>query len=165
MDDQKDMARAEIVRHVDAPVGDVFDAMTDQDRFGQWWGPHGFDASAVLDPRPGGRIELVMRAPDGSAAPVEGSYGEISRPSLIEMNLTAHGADGGGPMIAGEISIDLTEDGNGTKIRVDATGRALRPEGRPGVAGMREGWTESLERLQQLLEDGRGSTLKARHET
>jgi hypothetical protein len=80
------------------------------------------------------------------------------------MALTASGPDGV-PMIGAEISIDLAQDPDGTAITVWASGRALSPAGRAGVAGMREGWTESLERLEQLLEEARGSTLKMRHET
>jgi uncharacterized protein YndB with AHSA1/START domain len=164
MDEQNDRAEAELLRHLDVPVAAVFDALTDEERFGRWWGPHGFTSTATLDPRKGGAIEIVMRAPDGTESPIVGSYTEFAAPSRIAMDLTAHGPDGA-PMIAAEITIDLTEDAGGTGIRVLAVGRALRPEGRPGVAGMQQGWNESLERLERLLEEAQGSALKARHET
>jgi uncharacterized protein YndB with AHSA1/START domain len=164
MDDEKDSAEIELSRHLNASIGAVFDALTDPDRFGRWWGPHGYGATASLDRRPGGPIEIVMRAPDGTDSPIVGTYTELSEPSHIAMALTASGPDGV-PMIGAEISIDLAQDPDGTAITVWASGRALSPAGRAGVAGMREGWTESLERLEQLLEEARGSTLKMRHET
>ena len=164
MSDQSDRAETELSRHVRAPIEAVFDALTDEAAFGRWWGPHGFDSTATLDPRPGGEVHIVMRAPDGTASRIDGSYREVSPPSRISMTLTAHDAEGD-PIIAAEISTDLTEDADGTAIRVGASGRALRPEGRPGVAGMHEGWSQSLDRLQHLLEETRGATIKMRHDT
>ena len=164
MTDQGDQAKIELSRHVKAPTEAVFDAFTDRHWFGRWWGPHGFVSTVTLDPRPDGAIQIVMRAPDGTESPIEGAYREVSPPVRLVMALTAHGPDGIA-IIAAEISIDLQEDADGTVIRVGASGRALRPEGRPGLAGMRQGWSESLDRLERLLEEAQGSTLKMRHDT
>ena len=52
-------------RLFDAPRALVFRAWTDDRMMSQWWGPHGYTATARLDARTGGRFELTMHGPDG----------------------------------------------------------------------------------------------------
>ena len=53
-----------LVRNIQAPVEEVWEAWTDPSVFTQWWGPTGFTCEyATLDLRPGGRFVWNMRAP------------------------------------------------------------------------------------------------------
>ena len=59
-------------RVLKAPREKVWAAWTDPARMAAWWGPKGFtNPVCELDVRPGGRIWIVMRAPDRSDHPME----------------------------------------------------------------------------------------------
>jgi uncharacterized protein YndB with AHSA1/START domain len=54
-----------LVRHINAPVGEVWRAWVEPQVFMQWWGPVGFTShEASMDLRPGGRFLWNMRAPE-----------------------------------------------------------------------------------------------------
>src|SRR3954447_26430794 len=73
-----------ITRVVDAPGELVFSMWTDAKHLAAWWGPHGFDnPKCEVDPRPGGRILIHMRAPDGGVHPLGGVYDEVTPHSRI----------------------------------------------------------------------------------
>jgi activator of Hsp90 ATPase-like protein len=53
-----------IKRTFNAPRGRVWQAWTEADHLGKWWGPAGFDIVSVkLDLRPGGTFHYCLRAP------------------------------------------------------------------------------------------------------
>ena len=55
-----------IKRTFNAPRGRVWQAWTEADHLGKWWGPAGFDIVSVkLDLRPGGTFHYCLRSPDG----------------------------------------------------------------------------------------------------
>ncbi len=55
-----------VEREFDAPIDRVWAAWTTPDDLRAWWGPIGFTCPrADVDIRPGGRIFVTMRAPDG----------------------------------------------------------------------------------------------------
>lgn len=55
-----------ITRVYDAPVRAVWDAWTDPDQVGQWWGPRGFTLTThAKDLRAGGSWRYTMHGPDG----------------------------------------------------------------------------------------------------
>ena len=54
-----------LIRLVEAPVEEVWNAWVDPEIFTRWWGPVGFTcAFAEMDLRPGGRFLWNMRAPE-----------------------------------------------------------------------------------------------------
>ena len=54
-----------LIRHLEAPVEEVWNAWVDPEIFRQWWGPAGFTCEfATMDLRPGGRFIWNMRAPE-----------------------------------------------------------------------------------------------------
>src|SRR5262249_12358612 len=55
-----------IIRVLDAPLAAVWDAWTDPEQVGQWWGPRGFTITThSKDLRTGGHWHYTMHAPDG----------------------------------------------------------------------------------------------------
>ena len=55
-----------LIRLYDAPVADVWDAWTDPEQVGQWWGPRGFTLTTHhKDLRVGGTWRYTMHGPDG----------------------------------------------------------------------------------------------------
>ena len=79
-------AALEITRHFDAPPERVFDAWL-MKSWGDWAGPPGVKGEVTLmEPRVGGRYQIIMHTPDGSTLTVGGTYKEITRPSKLVMS-------------------------------------------------------------------------------
>ncbi|MGA2539857.1 MAG: SRPBCC domain-containing protein, partial [Terracidiphilus sp.] len=68
----------EISRLFNAPRELVYAAWTDPKQLAQWWGPKGFtNPRCEVDVRPGGKIHIDMRAPDGVVYPMAGAFREV----------------------------------------------------------------------------------------
>lgn len=73
-----------ISRIIEATPEDIFDAFTDRDRIGDWFGPDGFRTTTKsMDPRPGGAWIFTMHGPDGTDYPNAILYIELDRPHRI----------------------------------------------------------------------------------
>lgn len=73
-----------ITRDFAAPRDLVFDAWTDRENIGQWWGPNGFTITTYeMDVRPGGVWRFTMHGPDGVDYPNRIVYQEISKPERL----------------------------------------------------------------------------------
>src|SRR5579885_3560008 len=56
----------------------VFRAWTDPKQLARWWGPKDFtNPVCEIDPRVGGRIRIVMRGPDRTDYPLQGTITDI----------------------------------------------------------------------------------------
>ena len=67
-----------VTRVFAAPRPLVFSMFTDAKHLAAWWGPHTWDNPVCeAEPRPGGKILIHMRGPDGTAHPMSGVYHEI----------------------------------------------------------------------------------------
>jgi uncharacterized protein YndB with AHSA1/START domain len=65
-------------RVFDAPRSLVFEAWTDAEHVGRWFGPKGFTCTThSIDVRVGGRWRFEMRGPDGTVYPNRMEYVEI----------------------------------------------------------------------------------------
>ena len=141
----------ELTRTFDAPMTLVFAALTDADHLEKWWGPEGFGvARATSDARPGGAFTIVMRAPDGSETPVDGTYDEFDPPHHL-VATTAAVAPDGTRLLDSTVTIDLAERAGGTELRLRARGVALVPDAVPMLGGMELGWVQSLRCLDDHL--------------
>src|SRR5438094_937690 len=82
----ENMASKEIVieRVFDAPRERVFDVFTQPEHLQKWWGPKMFSVPiSEFEARPGGKIFLGQRGPDGSMHYNAGVVREIERPSRL----------------------------------------------------------------------------------
>ncbi len=69
-----------ITRVFDAPVKTVWEAWTDPQQVGQWWGPRGFTLTTrSKDLRPGGQWLYTMHGPDGTDYPNIATYHEVEK--------------------------------------------------------------------------------------
>ncbi len=71
-----------LTRVIDAPRERVWKAWTEPQQFAKWWGPHDFTCPVCeIDVRPGGKIYLHMKGPDGSPfsepMPMGGEFLEV----------------------------------------------------------------------------------------
>jgi len=144
-----------LTRTFNAPRTLVFAAWTDPKRVAQWWGPHGFTAPVCeVDARPGGAIRIHMRGPDGVVYPMTGTYREVTPPERLVFTSAALD-QAGKPLFEILTTVTLTEQGGKTTLTVRARVVTSTPEAAPYLQGMDAGWTQTLERLEAHVAQGR----------
>jgi uncharacterized protein YndB with AHSA1/START domain len=136
-----------IIRTFDAPRKLVWKAWTDPKHLKQWWGPHGFtNPVCEVDVRPGGGIRIDMRGPDGTVYPMTGVYQEIIEPKRMVFTSGALDAKGK-PLFEVLTTVTFAEFAGKTKVTLHASVSSTTAEGAPHLAGMEEGWSQSLDRF------------------
>jgi uncharacterized protein YndB with AHSA1/START domain len=155
-----------ITREFGAPRELVFKMWTEPKHMAQWWGPHTFtNPVCEMDVRPGGVYRIVMCGPDGVKYPIKGMYREVVKPERLVMTMDcSEHPDEWHDLVkpdrqkeernpAGEMLTTVTfEEFDGrTKvtIRVRLVSAAIRDA--MVKMGMNEGWSQSLDRLGELL--------------
>jgi uncharacterized protein YndB with AHSA1/START domain len=140
-----------IVRELAAPRDLVWRACTEPNHLAQWWGPKGFTAPVCeWTAKPGGRIFVVMRAPDGADFPMGGEFREIVPPEKL---VTVTGAlDGNGKMLFEFLhTLTLAETSGKTRLTMHSRVISATPEAGRYLGGFETGMTMSLERLGEHL--------------
>ena len=138
-------------RILNAPCELVFKAWTDPKQMAQWWGPRVFtNPVCEMDVRPGGALRIVMRAPDGVEYPMTGVFREVVEPERLSFTTVAEDQSGT-PVLEGLVNAIFAEDGGKTKLTVHSGAVGLVPQAAAMLDGMQEGWSQSLERLAELL--------------
>jgi uncharacterized protein YndB with AHSA1/START domain len=111
-DDSARVVRIE--RTFDAPAEEVFDAWTSEEVIQRWFRP-GRDwqaPSAAVDLRIGGKVRVVMRAPDGSEVGAGGEYTLIDRPHRLAFTWTFDDDPSNEQMI----ELEFTEEDGATTV-------------------------------------------------
>jgi uncharacterized protein YndB with AHSA1/START domain len=140
-----------LTRVYDAPRDLVWRAWTDPKHLAQWFGPRGFMSSVPeLDVRVGGALRIVMHGPDGNDYPMKGVFREVVAPERLVFSNIAIDKDGN-HLLEGETSVILEEQGDKTKLTLHTFAKGLVPIAPQMLAGMEAGWSQSLEKLQGLL--------------
>jgi uncharacterized protein YndB with AHSA1/START domain len=143
-----------ITRIFNAPRDLVFKAWIDPKQMAQWWGPQGFtNPVCELDVRTGGAIRINMRAPDGVVHPMTGTFLEIVAPGRLVFTAVAED-QAGKPLLEALTTVTFEEQGGKTKLTVQASAVGLVDIGWQMLEGMEAGWTQSLERLAELVARG-----------
>ncbi len=140
-----------LTRVFDAPRSLVWKAWTDPKMMAQWWGPKGFSNPVCeMDVRPGGKMRIHMTGPDGTVYPMTGMFREVVPPERLVFSNVAEDLDGK-PLLEGETTVTFEEQGGKTRLTVRSSARAVEPIGDDMLKGMNEGWTQSLDRLADLV--------------
>ncbi len=155
-----DTANREVVisRVFDAPRDLVFEAWADPQRVAQWWGPHGFTAPLCQwDARPGKTILVHMHGPKGSPfdydMPMGGVFHEVRAPERLVFITNAMADETGQPQLEVRNTATFDEYNGKTKITLQAVVLKSTPAVAGAIAGMEQGWTQSLEKLAAYLEE------------
>ena len=137
-----------------APRGLVFDCLTKAEHLARWWGPRGFDVPLCeSDPVPGGKLVLHMRGPDPFGTnPVEGEFVEVSPPDTPSFVLRGFPDGDGGWGIEHLTTMHFTDAPGGTLMRMSTKVLQISDALRPAIAGMHEGWSQSFDKMAELLE-------------
>ena len=139
----------QMTRLFDAPRELIFEAYTSCEHLARWWGPRKYELSSCkMDFRPGGKYRFVHSGPDGEEHGFRGEYREIVQPERIVSTFEWEG-------LPGHISIDtltLTEENGKTRYTIVSLFDSV--EDRDGMlqSGMEGGANESMERLDELLQ-------------
>ena len=140
-----------LTRVFDAPRALVFKAWTDPAQVARWWGPKMFtNPVCEVDARPGGRLRIVMRAPDGNDYPMRGVFQDVVAPERLSFTNIAVDAEDR-PIIEGFTTVLFAEEGKKTRVTVQTRGKAMVPIATQYLQGMEQGWSMSLEKLAELL--------------
>jgi uncharacterized protein YndB with AHSA1/START domain len=144
-------ARITITRLFDAPREEVFAYLTEAEHLKEWWGPEGFTISeARSDARAGGEFFLMMQGPDDMGGPVNGEYVEVVPPEVVALTSWVLGEDGERILESHE-RMTLTDVDGKTELVLEATGKALQPFAAAMLSGMRAGWNQSFQILDEVL--------------
>ena len=144
-----------LVRTFDAPRELVFNAWTDEQLLAKWWGPHGFTTPvSELDSRPGGKIHVVMEDAaglirKGSRYPMTGTFEEIDAPKRLVY--TSSAIMDGKPIIESHNTVTFEVVDGKTKVTLYVAVTKAAPEAEAPLAGMEIGWSQSLEKLADLV--------------
>jgi len=143
-----------LTRVFNAPRDLVFKAWTDPEQMAKWWGPDGFtNPVCELDARPGGKIRIDMRAPDGTIFPMTGTFYDVEEPTRLVFSQVAADHDGNA-LLKGHTVVTFEDQGEKTKVTVRSSAIGIAPVAADMLKGMEMGWTQSLVRLDALVSRG-----------
>jgi uncharacterized protein YndB with AHSA1/START domain len=142
----------EIVRVFDAPRALVWQAWTDPKMLAQWFGPRGFSSRVPeLDVRVGGNLRIVMHGPDGNDYPMKGIFREVVAPERLMFSNIAIDNEGN-TLLEGLTTVTFAEQGGKTTMTLHTHAVGRVPIARQMLAGMEAGWTQSVDKLEELLD-------------
>jgi uncharacterized protein YndB with AHSA1/START domain len=136
-----------LTRVFDAPRALVYKMWTDPEHLARWWGPHKFTTPVCeLDVRPGGVSRIHMRGPDGTIYPMTSVYQEV----VNDQRLVCRSSpldEQGQPLFEVEHTVTFVEQDGRTTLTLHVRVVKATDKAAPYLAGMKAGWTQSLERL------------------
>ncbi|MFP5390236.1 MAG: SRPBCC family protein [Gammaproteobacteria bacterium] len=131
----------------------VYAAWTRAEHLQRWFAPDCFTVPFVtLDPRAGGTFDLCMRSPQGTDHWMRGRFLELvpDERVVFESRVT-DAADS--PLFTATTTVTLTQDPCGTRVDVSQRYVLHQTIARQMIGGAREGWTQTLRRLDEALEE------------
>ena len=155
-----------ITRVFDAPRELVWKAWTEPKQMARWWGPKAFtNPVCEMDVRVGGAFRIVMRGPDGADYPAKGFYREVVKPARLVMALDhselpdawhdkvnpRRDKTAGKPALEALTQVTLEERDGKTKQTIRIRFDTAKVRAALLKIGMSHGWSQSLERLDELL--------------
>jgi uncharacterized protein YndB with AHSA1/START domain len=138
----------------------VYAALTDPTQLAKWWGPHGFAAPRVeFDPRVGGSYRIALQPPDGDLFELSGEFREVDRPARLAYTFRWDPPDPQDRETA--VTLSLQQHREGTELLLIQGEFATEQR----LALHEDGWTESLDRLAQLLAEAEAARSEASTDT
>lgn len=155
-----------ITRRFEAGIARVWDAWTRPDQLARWYGPKGTTTTVLaFDLRPGGMLHTRMETP-GGAMWARFIYREIDPPHRLAWAQGFADADAnlapspfGGPWPPELLTtVVFAAEGDATRITLTWAPLDATPEEEDAFAAlmssMTQGWTGSLDQLEELLSEG-----------
>jgi uncharacterized protein YndB with AHSA1/START domain len=140
----------EVERVLAATPAVVFSAFADSDRLAGWWGPAGFTVPRLdFQAEVGRPYSIEMQPPEGERFRLTGEFRRVEPPSRLDFTFAWEPADPDDVETLVELSFQEAP-GDSTELAL-SQGRFKTTE---RLQLHRDGWSESLDRLQRLLGDG-----------
>ncbi|MFI5240142.1 MAG: SRPBCC domain-containing protein [Candidatus Saccharimonadia bacterium] len=155
---EKNTKELTISRIFDAPRELVFKAWTDPELLAKWWGPRGVtNPECEVDAQVGGAIHITMLAGEelgplaGQRWPMKGTFIELTPPDRIVFSNQAVD-ENDNVLIDGITTVIFEEKDSKTIMTLHVIARGISAESPQMLAGMNQGWSESIDKLTELLE-------------
>lgn len=132
-----------LTRDYSVPPPRLWASWTTADGLARWWWRHWPGVTCELDLRVGGHWRI--EAPEQKIA-VHGSYTRIDEPTRLGFTWIWSEDGDDGPVEQVEVRFEPTDAG--TRLTIDHTGIADAA----GVAAYEQGWTSTLDQLQDSLQ-------------
>ena len=149
----------EFERTYDASLETVWQDWTKPEIIKQWWGPNNVTIpECEVEPRVGGKIYIVMEAGEamgpykGTKWPMLGKFTVFEPNSKLSYNAKAW-TEGQREetTIEQTTELSLTEERGKTKLKIRAVGHKAGPGAGMAVQGMKAGFTQQLDKLDNFL--------------
>lgn len=132
-------------RRLTPPREVVYRMLTDPDELPRWWGPKGFTVPAIeFDPAVGRGYRIAMQPPEGELFHLTGAFLEVEPPTTLAFTFRWEPHEDDRETV---VSLTLEHLAGTTLLRLTHGEFATAERHDLHEAG----WTESLERLEQLL--------------
>lgn len=136
----------ELRRVLAAPRTIVFEALTEPRELARWWGPQGFEVPSLsFEPAVGQRYRIEMQPPEGEAFFLNGVFREVEPPTRLAFTFVWEPSDPDDVETTAILSLRDLDGSTELTLRQGA----FRTEARRALH--RDGWGDSLEKLEQLI--------------
>ena len=132
----------------------VWQLWTESRHLAAWWGPHGFtNPECSIDATPGGEMRILMRSAEGEEFLNVGTVEVADEPRFLVFSIALMNPDGS-VRLENLTTVELEDRGLATGVTVRVKLLRATPEASVNLTGMRDGWSESLDRLAGLEKEG-----------
>lgn len=141
-----------LIRTFDAPLALVWDCWTDPDHLAIWWGPAGMTNRIEQDLRPGGYQNITMIDAEGNAYPIQVQVIDVAPGKKLIGRIGGEGHENA-EVITGivmTVTFEKVTETN-TKVTIRQTFPSQKERDANMEMGAEAGWSESFEKLDQLV--------------